>query len=186
MIFLGLKGNRDASASWESMETGSHAALVTGRERGVVVSTWPSTTTLVAAQWQLLQALRLYERSEDYYSVITLAGAAEEIFGKLSGTMVRGCALDPMKITIPMLSKRLLGKALGIGDVTKSLNRAKNWLKHGEGPLSFDARFEAEDMLDRAIPNCWHVITTVMNPSSDELTAFLLDAIRRYDDPDGS
>lgn len=32
---------------------------------------------LSAAQWQLLQALRLYEEGEDYYSVITLAGAAE-------------------------------------------------------------------------------------------------------------
>ena len=34
---------------------------------------------------QLETALRLYFESEDYYSVITLAGASEEIFGKLLG-----------------------------------------------------------------------------------------------------
>ncbi len=32
---------------------------------------------------QLETALRLYFEREDYYSVITLAGASEDIFGKL-------------------------------------------------------------------------------------------------------
>ena len=68
---------------------------------------------LSAAQWQLLQALRLYEEGEDYYSVITLAGAAEEIFGRLSSKMGLKCALDRLKATLPMLSERFFQQELG-------------------------------------------------------------------------
>ncbi len=106
---------------------------------------------LSAAHSQLLQALRLYEEGEDYQSVITLAGAAEEIFGRLSRKMGLGCALDRLTATLPMISERFLQQELGTREAAKSVNRAKNWLKHGEEPLSFDAKFEAEDMLDRAI-----------------------------------
>ncbi len=38
---------------------------------------------------------------------------------------------------------------MGTRDAADSANRARDWLKHGEGPVRFDARFEAEDMLDR-------------------------------------
>lgn len=145
---------------------------------------WSEHGHVVAAQWQLLQALRLYEQGEDLYSVITLAGAAEEIFGKLSRKMEHGCALDRLKDTIPKLSARLLGQELRPRDVADSVNKAKNWLKHGEGPLSFDARFEARDMLDRAIQNCWPLVASAMDENWDELTSPLLDAIARYDNPE--
>ena len=138
---------------------------------------------LSAAQWQLLQALRLYEEGEDYYSVITLAGAAEEIFGTLSRKMGLGCALDRLKAMLPMLSERFLQQELGTREAAKSVNRAKNWLKHdGEDQLGFDARFEAEDMLERAIQNCLPIVTSIVNESSEELTSDLVDAISRYDE----
>ena len=137
---------------------------------------------LSAAQWQLLQALRLYEEGEDYYSVITLAGAAEEIFGRLSRKMGLSCALDRLKATLPMLSKRFFQQELGTREAAKSVNSAKNWLKHGEDPLSFDARFEAEDMLERAIQNCLPIVTSIVNESSEELTSNLVDVISRYDE----
>ena len=137
-----------------------------------------------AAQWQLLQTLRLYEEGEDYYSVITLAGAAEEIFGTLSRKMRLGCALDRLKATLPMLSERFLQQELGTREAAKSVNRAKNWLKHdGENQLGFDARFEAEDMLERAIQNCLPIVTSIVNESSEELiTSNLVDSISRYDE----
>ena len=94
---------------------------------------------LSAAQWQLLQALRLYEEGEDYYSVITLAGAAEEIFGKLSRRVGLNCALDRLKATLPMLSERFLQQGMDTREAADSVNRAKNWLKHGKEPISFDA-----------------------------------------------
>jgi len=137
---------------------------------------------LSAAQWQLLQALRLYEEGEDYYSVITLAGAAEEIFGRLSRKMGLGCAVDRLKVTLPMLSKRFLQQELRSREAAESVNRAKNWLKHGEDPLSFDARFEAEDMLERAIQNWLPIMASILNESSEELTSELADAISRYDE----
>ena len=137
---------------------------------------------LVAAQWQLLQALQLYEVGDDYYSVITLAGAAEEVLGKLLKSLDHECALDTRKATIPLLSKKLVGKVLKPREVADSVNKAKNWLKHGEGPEYFDARFEAEDMLDRAIQNFWPLIPRATSDSWDELTSPLLDAISRYDE----
>ena len=138
---------------------------------------------LSAAQWQLLQALRLYEEGEDYYSVITLAGAAEEIFGTLSRKMDLGNALDRLTATLPMLAKRFFQQELATHEAAASVNSAKNWLKHdGEDQLSFDARFEAEDMLERAIHNCLPIVTSIVNESSEELTSNLVDSISRYDE----
>ena len=77
---------------------------------------------LSAAQWQLLQALRLYEEGQDYYSVITLAGAAEEIFGRLSQKMGLGCSLDRLKVTLPKLSERFFQQELGTREAAKSVN----------------------------------------------------------------
>ena len=135
-----------------------------------------------AAQWQLLQALRLYEKGEDYYSVTTLAGAAEEIFGKLSRKMGLNCALDRLKATLPMLSERFLQQGMDTREAADSVNRAKNWLKHGTEPMSFDASCEAEDMLERAIQNCVPIVTSIVDESSEELTSHLLDAIQRYEE----
>ena len=73
---------------------------------------------LSAAQWQLLQALRLYEEGEDYYSVITLAGAAEEIFGRLASKKGLKCALDTLKATLPLISERFFQQELGAGEVS--------------------------------------------------------------------
>ena len=136
----------------------------------------------VAAQWQLLQALHLFELGKDYYSVITLAGAAEEIFGRLATRLGGKSALDGLKATVPMVADRMLGKKVTPKDVSIDANRARNWLKHGEGRLSFDAAFEAEDMLDRAIHNCWSVIFAVEREYPEKPTQVLLDAISRYDE----
>ena len=137
---------------------------------------------LSVAQRQLLQALRLYEEGEDYYSVITLAGAAEEIFGRLSRKMGLSSALDRLTARLRMISKRFFQQELGTREAGKSVNRAKNWLKHGENPLSFDAKFEAEDMLERAIQNWFPIMTSIVNESSEELASNLADVISRYDE----
>ena len=136
---------------------------------------------LSAAQRQLLQALRLYEKGEDYYSVITLAGAAEEIFGTLSRRMGLECELDRLKATLPKLSERFLNQELDTR-AADLVNRTKNWLKHGKSPLSFDARFEAEAMLERAIKNWFPIVTSIASESPEELTSKVEDAIIRYDE----
>ncbi|MCY3546554.1 MAG: hypothetical protein OXH49_06700 [Gemmatimonadetes bacterium] len=137
---------------------------------------------LSAAQRQLLQALRLYEEGEDYYSVITLSGATEEIFGRLSRKMGLGSALDRRTATLQKISERFLQQELGTREAADSVNRAKNWLKHGKDPLSFDARFEAQDMLERAIQNWLPIMTECVNESSEELTSNLAAAVSRYDE----
>ena len=93
-----------------------------------------------------------------------------------------GCALDRLKATLPKLSARFLQQELGAREAAESVNGAKNWLKHGEDPLSFDARFEAEDMLERAIQNWFQIMTSIHNESPEELTSTLAAAISRYDE----
>lgn len=48
--------------------------------------------------------------------------------------------------TPAVLSKRFFQQEMTTREVADSLNAAKNWLKHEEEPLGFDARFEAEDI----------------------------------------
>ena len=180
-----LSGNRNryiGRSGADRLDTGSVILMPTGDRDGGGDIRGAVHSHLSAAQWQLLQALRLYEEGQDYYSVITLAGAAEEIFGRLSQKMGLGCSLDRLKATLPKLSERFFQQELEPREAAKSVNRAKNWLKHGEDPLSFDAKFEAEEMLERAIQNCFPIISSSVNESSEELTSNLVDAISRYDE----
>ncbi len=107
---------------------------------------------------QLETALRLYfEAEKSYYSVITLAGAAEEILGKLLKENGQETALDTIKKAVRAVSERLRGEATTEKWVATRANNAKNRVKHGSPNQSksveFDAAEEAKDMLQRAIDN---------------------------------
>ncbi len=109
---------------------------------------------------QLETALRLYFEQEDYYSVITLAGASEEIFGKLlkeNKLEKSENSLDSLKKDVPEIHKQLYDGELSERDVAKRANYARNKLKHwspGDSKtVEFDANEEAKDMLERAIDN---------------------------------
>lgn len=89
-------GNRNRYTGWSGGGSNRYwkRNLVATRDRDGGGDTRGAVHShLSAAQWQLLQALRLYEEGEDYFSVIALAGAAEEIFGRLSRKMGLGCSL---------------------------------------------------------------------------------------------
>ena len=108
---------------------------------------------------QLETALRLYFEREDYASVITLAGAADEVFGKLLTSMGRSSSLDEMTKTEAAIHEWLFKTPASTKDFAKRANLARNNLKHWDAGSSLTVRLdleeEAHDMLGRAIDNYW-------------------------------
>ena len=113
-------------------------------------------TKLEIAEHQLKRALLLFLNGSDYVSAITLAGAAEEILGKLRegcgenhalGNFVSGCVG--------------VGRAVFNEDWPPSLfadmaNHFRNGLKHiTDGSPMTIPREAAVEILDRAIENYW-------------------------------
>lgn len=122
---------------------------------------------------QLESALRLYFEQEDYYSVITLAGASEEIFGKLLKDNSLGKSqnsLGSLKKAVSEIHKELYNEELSGRDVAVRANYARNKLKHwspGDSKtVEFDAKEEAKDMLDRAIDN-YYSLTQNLTPTME-------------------
>lgn len=110
---------------------------------------------------QLETALRLYNEGSDYYSVITLAGAADEILGRMLAAKGKKPFVRALAEGAAEMHRLLFGSDVGVKDFVDRSNRAENTLKH-HGPGSpqgtaFDAREEAIDMLDRAVTNYWHL-----------------------------
>ncbi len=125
---------------------------------------------------QLDSALRLYFEREDYYSVITLAGASEEIFGKLLSSEGGGNALGSLKKDAQAVHKHLYDLELTKGEISRRANEARNRLKHWSSDkprtIEFDARNEAKDMLNRAIDNYYSLtenLTAAMQRFQEEV-----------------
>jgi hypothetical protein len=108
---------------------------------------------------QLETALDLYHRSGDMFSVITLAGAAEEILGQI--LVERGVkhSLEWLKQGAVAIHLAIYGEEIGAKVFATRANRARNALKHhtpgDPGTVTLDLDQEAVDLLDRAITNYW-------------------------------
>lgn len=117
---------------------------------------------------QLETALRLYFERQDYYSVIALADAADEIFGQLLAASGRENSIETIKTSVVAIHKHLTGNVIDPSAVAIRANLARNALKHWSPgqPLivSFDSLEEARDMLNRAIDNYW-VLEEQLSPA---------------------
>ncbi|QSP95500.1 hypothetical protein LPB19_03525 [Marinobacter salinisoli] len=118
-------------------------------------------TNLQIAERQLERSIGLFLDQKDFVSSLTLAGAAEEILGKLLNERGEKHWLDEV------LSGAL--RALGFRrntletpeakksrkEVSNLANYYKNRLKHynEDGSITFTVDAEAADMIDRAISN---------------------------------
>jgi hypothetical protein len=108
---------------------------------------------------QIETALWLLDNGQDLFSVITLAGAAEEICGQL----LKEAGIDPSLSSLTQAATRIHEAIFsGTPDVKTFVtraNRARNVLKHhtpGEDrEVTLDLRREAIDLLDRAVSNHW-------------------------------
>jgi hypothetical protein len=109
---------------------------------------------------QQLEAALSHWHSKAYVPAITLAGAAEELLGKLVRSSGKESRLDEMKREYCALHRLTHGAELATDELEKWLvvraNGARNVLKHGcalDFPINLGD--EARDLIDRAISNYW-------------------------------
>jgi hypothetical protein len=114
---------------------------------------------LEMAKRQLETALELYFQGSDHYSVITLSGAADEIFGQVLRVQGQEPRLEEIAKSVAAIYKKLYGTEVTAKSVADRANHARNALKHWHAsqPLEvdFDVHEEAKDMLERGIANYW-------------------------------
>ena len=124
------------------------------------MSIQPHDKQLIALT-QLETALRLFAEGKDFYSVVTLAGAADEILGKLLEQRGGVTALASLTRASIAIHIQVHGKPATEKSFADRANLARNALKHlqagGAPTVNLDIREEAEDMLDRAISNYWEL-----------------------------
>jgi len=117
---------------------------------------------LEVATQQLDTALLLYFQKKEYFSAITLAGAAEEILGVYLKRHKQPNAFD-QDLEASLRVYRWLFKKEGSRDrIHKVINKAKNSAKHMMGKndvtVRCNARTEAKEVLDRAVSNYYSLM----------------------------
>lgn len=111
------------------------------------------------AEQQLLRALRLFFEDKDYISVITLAGASDEILGKLIEANGGCSAYTSRKNAFEDVHQYFYGEPPRTKAFNELVNGVRNGLKHftdGE-PMIFDPEQEAINILDSAVTNYVHL-----------------------------
>jgi hypothetical protein len=106
---------------------------------------------------QLWRSIDLLENHNDPVCALTLAGAAEEILGKMAAKKGHSTALEDDTIWWGQMADYLKRPRPSREKVHKSLNRVRNELKHNDGGrnvrIQAEFVFEAEEMILRALRN---------------------------------
>lgn len=106
---------------------------------------------------QIHTAIDIYLNGQDTFSVITLAGAGEEILARLLQRHGKEPALMKQAEALQAIHEELNKRSPGLKQLRDSLNEAKNTIKHMNcsetGNVTMDPLFEAEAMLNRALDN---------------------------------
>ena len=104
---------------------------------------------------QLNVAIGLFAGSKEYPAVITLAGAAEEIYGKLVQQKGGKTALKEISERLCEMHRAAFNEEPNEKDYVNLRNRTKNELKHigTGGDLTADLEYEASELLERALHN---------------------------------
>ena len=163
---------RDAHNAWlnrirdlrEQIEASSNALGLKGyavgaRKGGMTERAAVDVSKLDVATRQLERALGLFLDEDDLISSITLAGAAEEILGKLlekqgkkstHGEFAEGCV---------EVGKRVFGEEWPAKHFSEMATYFRNGLKHyGQGETLTVPRDASIEILDRAIENYWKLL----------------------------
>jgi len=117
--------------------------------------TYTILTKFEIAEEQLFQSIALYLEGKKLISSITLAGAAEEILGKLVKIKNKENALELKVKDLCQLEETLFSEKSDPKKYIKIRNEARNELKHmdSENKLNLDIEQEAVNLLRRAIKN---------------------------------
>lgn len=137
-----------------------------------------SVEKLDAAVEQLEWAIRLIVDHSAYLPAITLAGAAEEIFGKHSKS--------PLISELAQLANPQQPATLA-KQLAAAMNDVRNWLKHNDGdtaisPKEFNPERAAEMMIHRALFN--HM-RCGLPPLKNARRYYVWSARRRYSEAGG-
>ena len=111
------------------------------------------------AERQLTRALKLFFEDKDYISVITLAGASEEILGLLLKADGKQPTYESRKKAFEHVYGQFYGEPPGDKEFNELVNGVRNGLKHfthGK-PMTFDPEQEAINILDSAVTNYSHL-----------------------------
>ncbi len=112
---------------------------------------------LEVATEQLDTALRLYFQRKEYFSAISLAGAAEEILGVYLKTHKQPNAFEEALNSSLRVYRWLYESEGSRNSMHKTINRVKNASKHMKGradvTIACNAKEEAKEVLDRAVSN---------------------------------
>jgi hypothetical protein len=134
-------------------------------------------------------ALRLYFEGNSYFASLHLAGAAEELFGKLlrqrGWTPYLDCyqgllmeAWHEMVTAEPSIKERASVSPKEIADI---MNGPRNHVKHSALPATYGARAEALQMLFRALNNYQLLLDSGAEwrspPLLDRLEAELIESL---------
>ena len=123
---------------------------------------------LEIAKRQLETALALYFDGGDLYSVITLAGAADELFGKALRIQGQESRIEELSKSVAAIYRKLYGEELEPKRVAERANHARNALKHWAMDQDVDVEFdlveEAKDMLERGVNNYWALYGDLTEP----------------------
>jgi len=124
------------------------------------------------AKSQLDSALTFYLEDRELVSAITLAGAAEEILGKLCEKEHKPTSLEHRTKLACDLFKFVWNRDEDEKSVRDSMNQTKNELKHliSGDAIDVDIEFEAGELLERAIGNYERLFGT----KTDKMCSFEL------------
>lgn len=111
-----------------------------------------STSKIDTAVEQLDWSIRLFLDHQAFVPAITLAGAAEEIIGKM---------LQEKSVLNRVKKKLSVDLNLSEQNIYSEMNKARNWFKHGtimqdEEIISFNLEGEAIQYIVRALANLAH------------------------------
>ncbi len=125
---------------------------------------------LDAAQRQLDVASNLFSNRGDRLALHTLAGAAEEILGKLLERAAQESVFEQMRVS----AEQRFGRSITGSDLSGLVNKSRNSLKHAndpnEDPFEYDSD-AAVAMFIRALVNYQLVTGSLTDPMEKALVA---------------
>ena len=112
-------------------------------------------TKLEIAEIQLNRAINLFLSGEDYVSAITLAGASEEILGKMLNQHGLSNSLEELVDASQKVGQTLYGNSGSRKEYVSLANYYRDRLKHitDGDDLHFSVDYEAADLIERSISN---------------------------------
>ncbi len=138
-------------------------------------------TNIEIAEQQLFHAISLYVEGTYMVSAITLAGATEEVLGKMLDDRSKTRALDEVVNRLCCMYEHIFKEPANRKDFVNLRNKAKNALKHMDKPsIELDLEKDAVQIISRAISNYKKVKSNLRIKQCKPFFEFDKIRVRRY------